>query len=115
MKTLPEFLTTQLEISKRAHGDTRAPLVPLYELQTALRHAHESPNNLYVWADIVMAAIEGALRSGSTPFAIAQALVHLQTQAGARKYPPPLAHMPQPQQRVQPAGEVRFYDNEDQP
>ena len=91
MKTLPDYLTAQHAISLRAHGLQRAHNAPVYEVREALAAAEQSPTNLYAWVAVIMAAIEGGLRSGSTPFALAQALVNQQTAVDNQRYPPPLA------------------------
>ncbi len=91
LKNLPTYLDDQLKISHRAHGLHRSIAAPLIDLQRAIRLVEESPYSLGNWALVIEAAVEAALRSGSTPFALAQALSNRQAEAGQQKYPAPLA------------------------
>lgn len=95
MQTLPSYLDAIWLQSKRAYGITRPPHAPLHELQGRLRTVADDPASLYGWVDIILAAVEGGLRSGATPFALAQALTNRQAELGARKLPPPLPHVPE--------------------
>ena len=95
MINLPTYLDAVWANSKRAHGAQRPPVAPLHEAHARLREVEDNPQGLYGWVDLIIAGIEGGLRSGATPFALAQALVNRQQQEGARKIPPPLPHLPE--------------------
>lgn len=100
MRDLPTFLAAQQDISRKAYGPQRSPNSAALDCGDALGHAREHPTDLYAWVDLLMAGLEGALRSGNTPFAIAQAMLNRQSEMATKKWPHPLAHMPPPQ----PAG-----------
>lgn len=93
MRDLAGFVTRQREISVRLHGAQRHPAAPVSDVLAALRVAEQNPSDLLVWASVIMAALEGGLRSGSTPFALTQALVNAQSAMDDRRAPPPLAQM----------------------
>ena len=91
MRDLPTFLAAQKTISEAAYGRQRHPGAPVADVGAALQRANGDPLDLYVWVDLILAGVEGALRSGATPFASAQALVNRQGQMEATKHPPQLA------------------------
>ena len=95
MLNLPSYLQSCWDNSRRTHGAQRPPQAPVHELQSVTRTVQENAQSLYGWVDVILAGIEGGLRSGATPFALAQALVNRQTELGARKMPPPLPHVPE--------------------
>jgi hypothetical protein len=91
MRDLPTFITQQHAISINAYGNQRHPGAPIADVQSALARAHADPTGIYAWVDVILAGIEGGLRSGSTPFALCQALVNRQGEMGNTRYPPQLA------------------------
>jgi hypothetical protein len=97
MRDLPTFLATQSGISQKAYGPQRSAGAAVMDASAALRAANDAPLDLYAWIDLILAGIEGALRSGNTPFAVAQALANRQAEQVARKWPPTLAHAVAPQ------------------
>lgn len=97
MKTLADFVSTQWGTSVKAYGQQRAISAAIADLRMALRDAENSPQEMYPWVDVIIAATEAALRSGTTSFAVAQALLNRQNEQAAKKWPPALA-----QQHVQP-------------
>lgn len=96
MRDLPTFLAIQQDISRKAYGPQRSPNSAALDCGDALGHARENPIDLYAWVDLAMAAFEGALRSGNTPFAIAQAMTNRQSEMATKRWPHPLAHMAPP-------------------
>ena len=95
MIDLASYISNAWVESKRAYGAQRPPHAPLHEMHSRLRTVQDSSDSLYGWVDVILAGIEGGLRSGATPFALAQALVNRQSEVGARKLPPPLPHIPE--------------------
>lgn len=95
MIDLPTILKQCWDNSKRAYGAQRPPHMPVHELQSRVRTVQENHESLYGWVDVILAGIEGGLRAGATPFALAQAIVNRGNEVGARKMPPPLPHMPE--------------------
>lgn len=95
MMNLPSYIDSCWANSKRAHGSQRPPHAPMHELQGRMRAVQDNPQSLYGWVDVILAGIEGGLRAGATPFALAQALVNRQMEEGARKMPPALPHAPE--------------------
>ncbi len=94
MENLNTFVARQWEISKRQHGLQRSANAVAYEATACLREVQGNSDGLYGWVDVILAGIEGGLRSGQTPYALAQALMNRQTEIGARKMPPALPHAP---------------------
>lgn len=90
MKTLPEYITAQRDISLRIHGHQRPEHAAVHEVQSRLRTVQDDPTSLYGWVDIILAGIEGGLRSGATTYALAQALTNRQAELAAKKVPPVL-------------------------
>lgn len=104
MLDLPTFLKAQNEISLRMNGQQRSPQATSSDLRLAASNADRNPQDIYAWVDVILAAIEGGLRSGTTPFALAQALTNRQNELGAKKWPPVLPHAPPlPKVGAQPA------------
>jgi hypothetical protein len=91
MRDLPTFLATQATISQAAYGRQRHPGAAVGDVHGALNRANGDPLSVYSWVDVILAGVEGALRSGATPFAIAQALMNRQNQMAATRHPPHLA------------------------
>jgi hypothetical protein len=91
MRDLPTFLSTQQAISIAAHGRQRHPSAAVGQAHGALQRAGGDPQGLYSWVDLIFAGIEGALRSGATPFAIAEALISHQGRLASTRFPPHLA------------------------
>lgn len=91
MIDLPTLISTHWDTSQRAHGRQRHPSAPVADAYTALRGAEADPLQMFAWVDLMFAAIEGGLRSGATPFALAQACATRAAQMGATRYPPRLA------------------------
>jgi hypothetical protein len=91
MKTIAEFVTTQRDASLRIHGAQRPDHAAVHEVQSCLRTVQEDPTSLYGWVDIILAGVEGGLRSGVSAYALAQAIVNRQNEMAARRVPPVLA------------------------
>jgi hypothetical protein len=90
MKSVPEFITAHRDISLRIHGRQRPEHAAVHELQSRLRTVQEDPSSLYGWVDIILAGIEGGVRSGATAYALAQALINRQNELAAKKVSPVL-------------------------
>jgi hypothetical protein len=95
---LTSFLKMQEASSHRAHGQQRSPLAPAGDVASALNGVRQDPRNLYNWVQVILAAMEGGLRSGATPFALSQALLNQVTANGRKPMPPPLAQFDEEQQ-----------------
>ena len=94
MKTLPTLIQELWELSKRAYGLQRPPEMAYHHLMSTTRTVHDNAQSLYGWVDVILAGIEGGLRSGATPYALSQAIINRQAELGARKLPPALPHVP---------------------
>jgi len=113
MLDLPTLIKARQDFSQRAYGLQRPAAASHLDCAGALRRCAESPNDVYCWVDVVMAAIEGGLRSGSTPFALAQAITNRAREDAARKLPNPLAHAgPPAPDRQMPVGSMDQYGPE---
>mgnify|MGYP001589645832 CR=1 FL=1 len=95
MENLTTFVSRSWDSSKRRFGLQRPAGVAVREAQQHLRVAEVDPESMYAWVNVILAGIEGGLRAGATPFALAQALVNAQNYEGASRVPPPLPHMPE--------------------
>lgn len=98
MIDLTSFLKMQEASSHRVHGQQRSPLAPAGDVASALNAVRQDARNLYAWVQVILAAMEGGLRSGATPFALSQALVNQVTANGRKPMPPPLAQFDEEQQ-----------------
>ena len=93
MDNLATFIQCAHANSLKAYGQQRSIAAAAEDVSRALRAANGNPQELAGWVDVIMAAIEAAPRSGSSPFAVATALTAKQAELGARKWPPQLAMM----------------------
>ena len=91
MRDLVTFVAAQQDISNKMYGRQRHAEAPVFEVDGALRRAQSNPLDVFAWADVIMAGIEGGLRAGATPFALCQTLVNRQTALANAKQPPHLA------------------------
>ncbi|HET6346365.1 MAG TPA: dATP/dGTP pyrophosphohydrolase domain-containing protein [Myxococcota bacterium] len=91
MKTVAEYVKAQRDISLRIYGHQRSDHAAVHELQSRLRTVQEDPTSLYGWVDIILAGLEGGLRSGASAYALAQALINRQNELAAKRVPPTLA------------------------
>jgi len=96
MKSIADLLNTQQQISRRQFGLQRAMHAPIIDLQQTIRQAEANPELPDLWAHVILASFECALRSGATPFAIGQAVLDAQRMAEARRSMPPLAQFVDP-------------------
>jgi hypothetical protein len=90
-KALIDYIAEHAAWSKRTFGgDVRqaAILSSILAEIDEVRGAPTSDQALQAWVDIARHALDGAWRSGHTPFAVMQALVTAQTMDVTRRYPP---------------------------
>ncbi len=100
MIDLATFITQQDAISKRQYGLQRNIVSAVIDAQGIARALQREPHETRLWADLMLAAVEGALRSGSTPFLVAQALATAQTHLGNQKFLPQLQQAPAPPETI---------------
>jgi hypothetical protein len=86
MKPLPVYVADHWKISEAVYGLQRPPLAPVSEAMRALRHCESEPSNVHHWVELMVAALEGALRCPATAYSVSQALMNKQAELGARKY-----------------------------
>lgn len=74
MMQLNQFLQDVQDNSNRLYGPSRSSAGVVADASEALRHAGRNPQSVQSWVKVIMAAMEGACRCGSTAFTVGQAM-----------------------------------------
>lgn len=94
MISLPNLLTALRDQSVRRWGFQRAAASTFGELVGAMRQVDQDPSNLLLWVNLITSAMEGAMASGNTPYAVSQAMVNKLRELESARVAPPLPHVP---------------------
>ena len=97
MINLVTFIHDHWAWSKRTFGEgdrTEGLLRHIERESDEVRQVHTPDAALGQWVDIITLGIDGALRAGHTPLAVAQALVNKQTLNRSRRWPPLINQIP---------------------
>lgn len=116
MMQLVQFLEEVQASSGRIYGSSRSTHSVMGDISDAFRAAGQDPKNLKAWVQLVMAAMEGACRSGNTSFAVSQALHNELTMLSSGKSRPDVSRHLNPEgaprwtQRDRPSKPVERHD-----
>lgn len=84
---LESHLNRQHEWSERTFGPGERTAGVIDHIRKELIEIEEAPNDLTEWIDVVILALDGAWRSGASPYQIISALVAKQTKNEQRIWP----------------------------
>lgn len=86
---LEEFLRRQSDFSNRAFGAGPRTEGILDHIRKELMEIEAAPRDLMEWIDVATLALDGAMRAGHSPRAVAEALWHKQRINIGRKWSKP--------------------------